>query len=893
VARASSGTTKRRGRAGQLPTGTVAFLFTDIEGSTRLARSLPDAFPGLLDRHREILRGAFAEGIEVDSAGDAFFVAFACVPDAAGAAAEAQRRLAAEPWPEGGAVRVRMGLHAGIADLVGASYVGVEVHRAARVCAAAHGGQVLVSQAAAQLAEGSASSSVRPLGEYWLKDFDAAPEPLHQLVVEGLAESFPPPRTAEARVVSLPRENTSFVGREHELEDLQSLVIGNRLVTLTGEGGSGKTRLAVRIARDLAPRFRGPVVFVPLARVDEPDEAVQALAGALQLDGMIGTWEQAAEALESQNGLIVWDNAEHLPGLGDRLAMLRERCGRLHCLVTSRSPMALAGEQLYPVEPLQQTAAVDLLIDRARLLQPHFDVAASEPKLRRVADRLDGLPLALELAAARLRSLPVDALLERLDSQLDLLADAGRTRADRHQTMRNALQWSYDLVEPADRELFAALSVFAGPARLEAVAHVAGAEEASALDGLTRLIDASLVRLGDSPEPRYWMLEPVRQFAAERLAESDPERMRPRRMLEWYQATAASISLVAERIVREFRDERENLLRALTYSAELNEWEVGVALAHDVVDGVFGVGGTSESVVHWVAQAERRPLSARSRVALALVNVRRAGSQQAHAEHTLELARRFGDEALLVDALMDCAWVAIDDGRPDDADRALDEASGLCLEKTQDRVNLRAYRAFAAEIRGAPAEQYWAQAEKIAREQGDATDFVRTLWNLAGASLAHANPHRAYLLVTEALTADDSWESWPGTELALRYVAAVAALLDNRTREAAEHLQRALVVFDRVGPWDRLVDQPQVILTAAAVLIEAGDADAGSALYAWVEPDLADPPLFDTGAVGRQRELVESRRIPGPVPADREQAMRLALDGVATILAAADPQTAA
>ena len=214
----------------------------------------------------------------------------------------------------------------------------------------------------------------------------------------------------------------------------------------------------MRTARDLAPRFRGPVVFVPLARVDDADEAVHALAVALQLDGMIGTWDQAAEALESQNALVVWDNAEHLPGLADRLAMLRDRCGRVHALVTSRRSLAVAGEQLYPVEPLEQAASVDLLVDRALLQQPRFDVAASEPKLRQVARRLDGLPLALELAAARLRSLPLEALLDRLDRQLDLLADTGRGPVGRHQTMRNALQWSYDLVEPNDRELFAALS---------------------------------------------------------------------------------------------------------------------------------------------------------------------------------------------------------------------------------------------------------------------------------------------------------------------------------------------------------------------------------------------------------------------------------------------------
>jgi predicted ATPase/class 3 adenylate cyclase len=889
VAQASSGTTTRGGRAGGLPTGTVAFLFTDIEGSTRLARSLPDAFPGLLERHREILRGAFAAGIEVDSAGDAFFVAFAEVAEAVRAAAEVQRRLAAEPWPEGGRVRVRIGLHVGAAEVVGRSYVGAEVHRAARVCAAAHGGQVLVSQAAASLVQ-SAGVSVRPLGDYWLKDFDPAPEALHQLVAEGLGESFPPPRTAEARVVSLPREQTSFVGRERELAELLEIAIDSRLVTLTGEGGSGKSRLAVRIARDLAPRFRGPVVFVALARAHDVDEAVQALAGALQLDGMIGSWDEAAEVLESQNGLIVWDNAEHLPGLADRLAMLRDRCGRLHALVTSRRSLSVEGEQLYPVEPLDGDAAVGLLVDRARLLQPRFDVAAAEPKLREVARRLDGLPLALELAAARLRSLPVDALLDRLDRQLEVLADAGRV--DRHKTMRGALQWSYDLVEPADRELFAAISVFAGPARLEAIAQVAGSDEVAALDGLTRLIDASLVRLQDSPEPRYWMLEPVRQFAFD-LVECDSAATElRRRMLEWYVSVASALEGDTFGILTTFRRERENLLRAYDYAAQLGQWERGIDLAYRAA-GAFYVGGESAAMAQWLrlAEAVEDTLSARARAQLALIGAWRVESDLDHTRLELSLARETADSRLLAEALQNVAFAAIHAGELDLADAILEELATYLGVTHMVAVNLPLNRAHLAEIRHdrEAAEVFWAQAEAAARATGDKTDLVRCLWYAAGAALAHGEHARAHRWLEEAISADETWEAYAGTELAVRYSAGVAAALVGERLVAAAHLQRALLIYDRVGKVDRLIELPLVLLSAAVVLAGSGYVDDCARLRAHAASDIA-VPSFDTFALARQLELTGEVGEATGDRLDRDQAMRLALDGMASVL---ERQTAA
>src|SRR3954469_14551127 len=319
-----------------LPTGTVAFVFTDIEGSTRLAHEQPRAFTSLLQRHNQLLRSAFDSGAEAGTAGDALFVAFAAVGDALSAAAEGQRLLAAEPWPGGVEIRVHMGVHVGVAEVAEDTYMGVEVHRAARICAAAHGGPVLVSQAGAEAHGACSALSLRSLGDYRLKDFDE-PQELFQLAGRRLVEQFPPPRTAEARVVSLPRESTSLVGRDHELAEIRALVMDNRLTTLTGTGGSGKSRLAMRAARDLAPRFRGPVVFVSLAPLADADSAPSTLATALWLTGMFVTWEDAIDVLRPQNALIVWDNAEHLPGLNLRLRELCDDCERLHCLVTSRS----------------------------------------------------------------------------------------------------------------------------------------------------------------------------------------------------------------------------------------------------------------------------------------------------------------------------------------------------------------------------------------------------------------------------------------------------------------------------------------------------------------------------------------------------------------------------
>lgn len=874
-----------------LPTGAVAFVFTDIEGSTRLAHEQPQAFTSLLQRHNQLLRSAFDSGAEVGTAGDALFVAFSAVGDALSAAAAGQRMLAAEPWPDGVDVRVRMGVHVGVAEVAEDTYMGVEVHRAARICAAAHGGQVLVSQAAAELHGASSDLSLRSLGDYRLKDFDE-PQELYQLGGKGLVDGFPPPRTAEARVVSLPRESTSLVGRDRELGEIRGLVMDNRLTTLTGTGGSGKSRLAMRVARDLAPRFRGPVVFVPLAPLADADSAPSALATALGLGGMFATWQDAIDVLRPQNALILWDNAEHLPGLSLRLRELCDVCERLHCLVTSRSSLGVAGEQLYPVEPLTPDAAVELLVDRARQYQPRFDPAAVDGELRSIAARLDGLPLALELAAARLRSMPAPALLGRLDRLLDLLGETRDSQAERQATIRATLQWSLDLLEPRDQAVFASLAVFAGPARLEAVAHTAGLEEVVTLDSLTRLIDASLVRLHDSPEPRYWMLEPVRQFAAERLelaGDGGPVRCR---MLDWYQQATAAFGEEDERFVRTFRSERENILRALWYAVQEKRWDTGVDLAYTVAGRVFNVAGDSGSLITWLREVEANEprLSDRGGAKLALMHVYGSDDDDRF-ERAMEHTLAFGDPALRLDMLGEVVQRTLATGDLGAATRALNEAALLGVDPPWFRVELPLWRATIAEFEGDPARarDQWDAAERAARSIGDAVHIVRGLWSIAGGALAHNDGPRATLLLEEALAQDATWESWRGTELALRQSAAIAAVLSDRPQLAARHLQRALSIFDRVWSGDLFADLPITVLTVSATLALAGRIDPAAALYTWAAASLPDPPTFDRYAIRRQQEIAEARlerssAAGRPAPLDRQQVLRLSLDEVATVL---------
>ena len=537
-----------------LPTGTVTFLFTDIEGSTRLLHELGDAYAEALAEHRRVLRDAFARhnGVEVDTQGDAFFVAFARASDALAAAAQAQQAL-------DGPIKVRMGLHTGEPIVTDEGYVGIDVHRAARIAAAGHGGQVLVSQTTHDLT----GDGLRDLGEHRLKDL-SAPERIYQLG----DSDYPPLKTLYQ--TNLPVPATPFLGREEELAAVESLLVDNdlRLVTLTGAGGSGKTRLALQAAGAAADGYPGGVWWVPLAPVSDPEAVFESAAGALGVSGSL------EEAVGDRTLLLLLDNFEHLIEAAPRLSPLLATCPNLDLVVTSRERLQLQGEHVYPVPVLARSEARALFTARARAVRPDFE---ESDELDELCARLDDLPLALELAAARVAILSTEQLLSRLGSRLDLLR-GGRDAEVRQQTLRATIEWSYDLLEPDEQRLLAQMAVFRGGCTLEAAEAVCDAD----LDRLQSLVDKSLVRVREGQ--RFWMLETIREFALERLRESGDEHELRRTHAEFFLALAESANLSAEATDLGPRPElvlpeHDNLRAALDWAAGVGEIELGLRIA--------------------------------------------------------------------------------------------------------------------------------------------------------------------------------------------------------------------------------------------------------------------------------------------------------------------------
>jgi predicted ATPase/class 3 adenylate cyclase len=526
-----------------LPTGTVTFVFTDIEGSTRLLDRIGERYRSVLEDHQRLLRRAFSAGVEVSTEGDSFFVVFNSAPMAVAAAVEAQRLLSSHAWPEGAQVRVRIGLHTGEAQLGADNYVGVDLHRASRIASAGHGGQIVVSAATHALVEATAPEGVRfrDLGEHRLKDLPR-PEHLFQVVAEGIDTEFPPLRTMGARPNNLPVQLTSFIGRRRELEEVMAALESTRLLTLTGPGGSGKTRLAIRTAQELLPRLEDGAFFVALAPISDPALVVPTIAQALGLTEKAdrAPLDALMDHLRESDVLLVMDNFEQVLDAAGEVGQLLTATGRLRVLATSREPLGLSGEREYPVPPLDlpdidalpslaalsQFEAVRLFVDRATAVKPDFGVTnENAPAVAEICARLDGLPLAIELAAARAKILTPQAILQRLEHSLRFLAGGARDVPTRQRTLRDAIAWSHDLLDPEDAALFARLSVFRGGFSLEAVERVGNPADELGIDtleGVASLANKSLVRQADTvpDEPRFFMLETIREFAAERLAAS-------------------------------------------------------------------------------------------------------------------------------------------------------------------------------------------------------------------------------------------------------------------------------------------------------------------------------------------------------------------------------------
>ena len=528
-----------------LPTGTVTFLFTDIEGSTRLLEELGDRYADVLAEHHRLMRAAFQPrgGVEVDTAGDAFFVAFTRASDCLAAAAAAQDALA----PTG--LRVRMGIHTGQPLLTETGYVGMDVHQAARVMSAGHGGQVLVSDATRALLDGDLG--LTELGLHRLKDL-TEPQRLWQLG----ADEFPPLKTLYQ--TNLPIQPTALVGREQELEDVLALLSEARLVTLTGAGGSGKTRLALQAAAELVEEFKDGVWWVSLSALRDAELVEPAIAHA------VGARHGLAEHLRQKRMLVLLDNFEHLLDAARNVAELLAEAPDLRVLATSRERLGVSAEQEYAVPTMAAADGLALFTARARRLRPDFEPDAAVAEICR---RLDGLPLAIELAAARAKVLRPEQILERLGRGLELLTSGARDAPERHQTLRATIEWSHDLLDEDERTLLACLSVFAGSFALEAAEAICEAE----LDTLTGLVDKSLLR--QSEDGRFFLLETIREYALERLEASDEADDLRRRHLDHFLAFAEDACIEMqrsdqERWLRLLATDKENLRAAIDWASE-------------------------------------------------------------------------------------------------------------------------------------------------------------------------------------------------------------------------------------------------------------------------------------------------------------------------------------
>ena len=599
-----------------LPTGTVTFLFTDIEGSTTLLQRLGDRrYAEVLEEHRRLLRTAFegGRGQEVDTQGDAFLVAFSRARDALGTAVAAQMVLTKHAWPDGASLRVRMGLHTGEPISETGGYVGLDVHRAARICAAGHGGQILLSHAVEVLAARDLPPgiSLRDLGMHRLKDL-RVPEHLLQVVHPDLPADFPALKSLDARLNNLPIQSTSFIGREQAKAEVRRLLSPTRLLTLTGSGGAGKTRLALQVAAEALQLFPDGVWLVELAALSDPSLVPKAAASALRIAEQSGRplSDTLADALQGKSLLLVLDNCEHLVGACAQLtdALLRS-CPHVKILATSREALGVTAETTWRVPSLSlpdphdlpsldramEYEAVRLFVDRATATERQFAVTnANLSAVLQVCRRLDGIPLALELAASRVKVLAVEQIAARLNDRFSLLTGGSRTTLPRQQTLRAAMEWSYDLLSERELTLFRRLAVFAGGWALEAAEAVCsgnGIASPEVLDLLTELVNKSLVVVETRHgEARYRLLETVREYGRTRLGEAaEAEGMR-RRHRDWFLALAerAEPELHGHDQVawlKRLEEDHDNLRAALEWSkTEADGDAVGLRLAASLSD---------------------------------------------------------------------------------------------------------------------------------------------------------------------------------------------------------------------------------------------------------------------------------------------------------------------
>jgi len=731
-------------RAAPLPQGTVALLFTDIEGSTRLLERLGDTYGAVLRRHRDLLADAFAVhgGVVVDTEGDALFVAFDKPTAAAAAAIDGQRAILGETWPPGGRVRVRIGLHCGEVELADSNYVGTAVHVAARVSSAAHGGQIIITEVTARLA---GNPDTLDLGRHRLKDVGEFR--LLQLRAPGLEESFPAPRTLSALPNNLPAPVDSFVGRQMELAEIAEAIRADRLVTLTGPGGSGKTRLALEAAASLVPAFADGVWFVALATISDGTRLFETVAQVLRVSDITG--EAIADTLEQwlsdRDLLLILDNCEHVVEAVRSLCQrLLAACGRLRVLATSREFLDVRGEHALQTPPLALpddpahaplSDAVQLFLARAKARAPSFRPDdANLATVIQICRRLDGLPLAIELAAVRLRAMSLSQLASRLDDQFWLLTAGGRAEIPRQRTLEAVVTWSYNLLSEVEQHALARLAVFPDHFTLEmaeAVVSEPPIDQPDVIDIVSRLVGRSLVTTVNAPDGlRYQLLEMLRQYGRDRLIERGDVGRFQQRLLGWAMSGIQQLESV---IRTPAMDDalREATINAVTYRAAMR-WaaahgQQGAALRiASMVPLTHHRGERRAEILERLSQADQAGQlddAAAGHAWAAVLNLafeqcdwQAALRASANAARHFRAAQRprLAAWARYLQAV--CAWGA---GQPAKADRLLSEVIAI-FRREHDEMGL-GYSLWLASLRSADlaaAKEMAAEADDLLRRVG-------------------------------------------------------------------------------------------------------------------------------------------------------------------------------
>jgi len=889
-----------------LATGTVTLLFTDIEGSTRLLRELGDRYEQVLGDQRRLLRGAFnaRNGTEVDTAGDGFFYAFPRARDALQAAVEGQQALGRHEWPV--SLRVRMGMHTGEPLSSGTGFVGLDVHRAARIMAAAHGGQILISQATRELARDLPPEiTLADLGEHMLKDLPA-PEHLFQVIAPELEREFPPLRSMESRPNNLPRQLTTFVGRKPEIAEAKRTLATAPLLTLTGPGGVGKTRLAIEIAGELLDEFDEGIWFIDLGVLTDPDFVVPAIASAIGVMPAPGQpiLETVIEHLRGRRVLMVFDNCEHLLDSTARTvdALLRS-CSLLRVVATSREGLAIPGETVRPVpslsvpdpdavgpDELPQYEAIRLFVERAIAAAPEFRITERNASaIAQICRRLDGVPLAIELAAARVRALPVEQIAARLDDRFRLLTGSSRITVPRHQTLRQTIDWSHDLLSEDERAVLRRLSVLIGGASLEAAEAVCAGppvDEYAVLDLLSRLVDKSLVVADtEGNEARYRQLETVRQYARDKLLESGEARDTLVRQRDWY------VAMVAQAEPEFFRGaesgvwlekldrEHDNLRAVLQWSLdEPGEQRQGLQLAAGLwrfweIHGHLAQGRAWLEHFLQLTEGEVSALRADAYTGAGILAFM-LGDQSAASglhERSLELHRQLGDSDGIAFAANNLANAAVLSGDYATARRlyetvvawaretndprvrgfsTVNMAEAIALDgepdlaRTQYDEGIAAFReagdrwgeAFALDSLGVmlarqdiheEADDLHQQALAISREIGDERGIARALAHLGDVAARTSHRDRAKSLYVDSLEIRRRLGDLPGTASVMEKLASVVTADDPRA--AAVLLGAAERVRDLIrAPVPRAVREEYEAFrqTVQALLGEAPFEDA-------------------------------------------------------------------